>query len=213
MSYFLTHTVAKRTMSLVAQQAPRALTAAAPVRPMMTRRFFSVEERVPDEDYVDGHLINDHLEYLDDMIDKTLEIETNMERLKETYSLKRKAYNESASLEEMEHLFLQAEEQKRLISAQIASLKSSLQLARSAPTGFAVDGPDGTSDELEQLYSEEVNELLEKTTGKPLPLEKGAKFAVDAPDGTSDELEGLYVEEAKEILNEATREESMTMKK
>lgn len=41
-----------------------------------TARAFSAEKvQVPPEDYHDGHLMADHLEYLDDMLDKTVKIE------------------------------------------------------------------------------------------------------------------------------------------
>jgi len=206
MSYFLSNTVAKRTVSIAARCAPRALTVAQ-INPALTSSRlarFSSAERAPEEDYIDGHLVTDHLEYLDDMIGKTLEIENNMDRLRETYAEKRKTYNNSASLEEMEKFFLQVDEQKRLISAQISSLKTSLAAARKA--AFAVDGPDGTSDELEQLYTDEANEI----NAPAVKAVASAEFAVDAPDGTSDELEKLYVTEA-DAIEEATREEASTM--
>jgi hypothetical protein len=106
----------------------------------------------------------DRLEYLDDMLDKTLEIESHMENLKETYAKKRQAYRDSASLDEMEKLFLQAEEQKQMISAQIASLKKTLIGAKSA--AYAVDAPDGTSDELEELFVQEANDIINDSPRK-----------------------------------------------
>lgn len=156
MSYFLATTVAKRSVSVAAKYVPRAL-ATIQVNPSRRVAFFSTE-KVPPEDYYNGHLMADRLEYLDDMIDKTLEIENNMESLKETYAQKRQAYRDSASLEEMEKLFLKAEEQKLMISAQIASLKKTLMGAKSA--AFAVDAPDGTSDEMEELFLKEANDII-----------------------------------------------------
>lgn len=166
MMNILSKTIAGRTVTLATKYAPRALAATAPqIQPLAASRLASSSsEKVPEEDYIDGHLLTDHLEYLDDMIDKTLKIESNMERLRQTYAEKRKAYNGSASVEEMERLFLQAEEQKQLISAQVSSLKTTLLSVKS--NGYAVDAPDGTSDELEQLYRDEANEVLNESGKK-----------------------------------------------
>jgi hypothetical protein len=63
-----------------------------------TRRNFSqTVEKVPEEDYYDGHLMADHLEYLDDMMEKTLKVETVMSELKETYEQKRQALSSSTT--------------------------------------------------------------------------------------------------------------------
>ena len=162
MTFFLATTIAKRSVSVVAKHAPRVL-ATLPGQSAGRLAFFSTE-KVPPEDYYDGHLMADRLEYLDDMLDKTLEIESHMENLKETYAKKRQAYRDSASLDEMEKLFLQAEEQKQMISAQIASLKKTLIGAKSA--AYAVDAPDGTSDELEELFVQEANDIINDSPRK-----------------------------------------------
>jgi hypothetical protein len=139
---------------------PRAL--AAHATPPSSFRSFSVIENVPPEDYQDGHLITDHLEYLDDMIGKTLEIEDHMERLKQTYAEKRQAFQEAKSADEIEALFLKAEAQKYAISQQVAELRRSLMHRKA----FAVDGPDGTSDELDQLYLEEAQSVINDAAKK-----------------------------------------------
>ena len=162
MSFFLATTIAKRSVSIAAKYAPRAL-ATLPAQSSGRFAFLSTE-KVPPEDYYDGHLMADRLEYLDDMLDKTLEIESNMENLKQTYAQKRQAYRDSASLDEMEKLFLRAEEQKQLISAQIASLKKTLIGVKSA--AYAVDAPDGTSDELEELFVQEANDLINESASQ-----------------------------------------------
>lgn len=160
MSLFLaaTTTLVNRAASVaVRTTVPRTLVALQQtIRP--PPRFFAstVVEHVPPEDYQNGHLITDHLEYLDDMISKTLEIEEKMERLKETYAEKRQAFHQAASPEEMEALFLKAEAQKDAISQEMGKLRRSL-IHRKI---FAVDAPDGTSDELEQLYLEESQNII-----------------------------------------------------
>ena len=119
--------------------------------------FFSTE-RVPDEDYYDGHLITDHLEYLDDMLDKTLKIETSMQRLQETYARKREAYQNSSSTQEMEALFDEAALQKREMSSQIENLKTILQGVQNI---YAVDAPDGTSDTEVREGLSEVKQIID----------------------------------------------------
>jgi hypothetical protein len=126
-----------------------------------TQRFLT-PEKVPEEDYYDGHLLTDHLEYLDDMLDKTLKIETSMEELKQTYAQKREAYNKhqgSGSNEEIDGLFEKSASQKQHLSHQIASLKALLMQAQG--TYFAVDAPDGTSDAQLRDGLKEVNQIID----------------------------------------------------
>lgn len=94
------------------------------------RRF--ITEKVPQEDYYDGHLLVDHLEYLDDMLEKTLDIENSMNDLKNTNAQKRQVLqNSGGHSEEMEALFIKSESQKEKMSVQIAHLKKLLANAQS----------------------------------------------------------------------------------
>jgi hypothetical protein len=124
-----------------------------------TQRFLSTE-KVPEEDYYDGHLLTDHLEYLDDMLDKTLKIETFMEELKQTYAQKREAFEQQGpgSNEEIEGLFEKSASQKEQISHQIASLKALLKQVQGT---FAVDAPDGTSDAQLREGLKEVDQIID----------------------------------------------------
>lgn len=151
---------AKRCTPLILEAASKLprIASAAPVSSLAANdasRYYSAE-RVPPEDYQDDHLITDHLEYLDDMIGKTMEIEDHMENLRQTYAEKRTALQNEASPEEMESFFLKADAQKDAISAQLKELRRSLMLRKS----FAVDAPDGTSDELEELFVEEAQSII-----------------------------------------------------
>jgi hypothetical protein len=101
-------------------------------------------ERIPEEDYYDGHLLADHLEYLDDMLDKTLKIEDSMKSLQETYDKKYEALKSNGSdTAELDALFHHAASQKSHISGQVTDLK---KLLMEAQNNYAVDGPDGTAD-------------------------------------------------------------------
>jgi hypothetical protein len=125
----------------------------------VSQRTFSTE-KVPEEDYYNGHLLVDHLEYLDDMLDKTLDIESTMKDLKYTYAQKREAFQNvgSESSEEMEALFEKAASQKEQMSSQIASLKTILTNAKN---GYAVDAPDGTSDAQVKEGLKQVNQIID----------------------------------------------------
>jgi hypothetical protein len=121
------------------------------------RKNFSTD-KVPEEDYYDGHLIVDHLEYLDDMIDKCLAIETSVDELKDTYAQKRQAYKEASS-DEVDALFEKSASQKENISSQLANLKAIMKSAQQ--NAFAVDGPDGTTDAQEREGLQEVSKIID----------------------------------------------------
>lgn len=162
MTFPIAATLTGRAVSLLAAKSallPRVLAASPPASFI---RLFSVVERVPLEDYQHGHLITDHLEYLEDMITKTLEIDDQMDSLKLTYAEKREAIHQSAPPEKIEALFLRAEAQKSTISQQVADLRQSLIQCKS----FAVDAPDGTSDELKGLYVEEAQSMINDSAKK-----------------------------------------------
>jgi hypothetical protein len=120
---------------------PRALGSQA-VSHYLKGRAISTEQ-VPPEDYYDGHLLTDRLEYLDDMLDKTLALETSLDELKATYQQKKSAMKQGGSSSDMDSLFEKSAFQKENMSRQIEVLKASLKSARS---GYAVDAPDGVSD-------------------------------------------------------------------
>lgn len=121
---------------------PRALGSPAASQ-YLKGRAMSTREEVPPEDYYDGHLMADRLEYLDDMLDKTIALESSLDELKTTYAKKKNAMKQGNSAAEVEALFEKAAFQKENMSRQIEVLKASLMSARS---GFAVDAPDGVSD-------------------------------------------------------------------
>jgi hypothetical protein len=144
---------------------------------------------LPPEEYINGHLKTDHLEYLgslledrehrkkshlgqsvfssfdcfgfylDDMIEKTLEIEESMAGLKETYGKKKDSYTTIGwtSSADIDRLFETAATQKEELSEQIAELKKIMQKAKST---FAVDAPDGSADAGTKEDMEEVNHII-----------------------------------------------------
>ena len=150
----------RRIVQEATKSVPRMMVAAAH-RPVFSFRGMSTE-KVPDEDYYDGHLMADHLEYIDDMIDKTIQIESFMTDLKETYNQKRSAMQgDSPTLtkEELDALFAKAALQKEQISSSLESMKAIL-LAQKTKT-YAVDAPDGTSDGSIREGIQEVNEIID----------------------------------------------------
>jgi hypothetical protein len=152
----VTFVVSKRALSSLSRTSVLALGSQSG---RTTQRFLT-PEKVPEEDYYDGHLLTEHLEYLDDMLDKTLKIETSMEELKQTYAQKRKAYEtqDSGSNEEIYGLFEKSASQKKQLSHQIADLKAVLMQAQGT---FAVDAPDGTSDAQLRDGLKEVNQIID----------------------------------------------------
>ena len=114
-------------------------------------------ERVPPEDYVDGHLLTDHLEFLDDMLDKTLMMEESMAELQDIYNEKRAALADLSEAVELDVLFEKSASKKALMSSQIAELKAVLNNARA----YASDAPDGTSDAELRTNAKVVQEIID----------------------------------------------------
>jgi hypothetical protein len=115
---------------------------------------------LPPEEYVDGHLKTDQLEFLDDMIAKTVEIEETMEALKETYGKKKHAYTNVGFMEsaEIDRLFETAASQKEDLSEKISLLKEVMQEAKRT---FAVDAPDGLPDARIKEEMAEINHIIQ----------------------------------------------------
>eukprot|EP00934_Nitzschia_sp_Nitz4_P001815 Nitzschia sp. Nitz4//scaffold1_size375055//213114//213665//NITZ4_000285-RA/size375055-processed-gene-0.444-mRNA-1//-1//CDS//3329541072//1815//frame0 len=144
-------TAVVKHLRLQTSQVLPAFSANRVVRPFST-------EKVPDKDYVDGHLLTKRLEYVDDILDKTLVLESYMEDLQVTYAEKRRALEENRSLAEMEKLFMKAKSQKQWVSTELASIKAILMNAK---TAYAVDSPDGTSDASEREALGAVNAMID----------------------------------------------------
>jgi hypothetical protein len=141
----------------IVRWGPRSMTTKI-VRPSTS--YFSsqshIEEHVPKEDYVNGHLLTEHLEYMEDMIDLTLRMEQSMLELQEIYDEKREALANLSEMVEMDALFEKSASTKALLSSQIAELKAVLANARA----FASDAPDGTTDAELQEGVHEVNRII-----------------------------------------------------
>ena len=145
--------LARRSL-LVAKTSPRSTT--------FFKCMSSSSEKLPlpPEEYVNGHLKTDQLEFLDDMIAKTVEIEETMEALKDTYGKKKHAYTNVGWMEssEIDRLFETAATQKEDLSQKIASLKAMMKQAKGT---FAVDAPDGLPDARIKEEMAEINNIIQ----------------------------------------------------
>jgi hypothetical protein len=150
------NTISTLSRSFSASFSKRALPLSRGLAQAVSGRYtrtFS-REMIPEEDYYDGHLLADHLEYLDDMLDKTLKLENSMTGLKETHDKKYEALKRNGSdTAELDALFHHAASQKSHISGQVTDLKKVLmevtdlkKVLMEAQNNYAVDGPDGTAD-------------------------------------------------------------------
>lgn len=120
------------------------------------RCYSSTKEQVPKEDYYNGHLLVDHLEYIDDMLDHTLKIENTVKGLKSTHDKKYQAYMKTASpgaTAELDDLFHQSAMEKEELMKQLEELKK-MMMMRAQTMYYAVDAPDGMPDA--ELVDEEV---------------------------------------------------------
>ena len=136
----------------------------------------------------------DHLEYLDDMIEKTIKMEESIEGLKDTYAKKKAAYNNIGftTSAEIDQLFDTAALQKEELSSQLTELRAMMAAARNK--GFAVDAPDGTSDAMRIENLKQAKRIIENVH------DKEEFVGVDAPDGTSDAMRMENLKQAKRII-------------
>ena len=198
------------------RHVPAAMSAATTTNP--ARSFAS--EPVPEEDYYDGHLMVDRLEYLNDMIEKTISIESQLQELKETYNEKRQkakslmsessSKSKAADAEDMQVLFDRAAAQKDQISCDLERLRSIMVSAASTggkSASFAVDGPDGTSDGQVRESVDEVRKIIDRSSHFDRDAIKGKTFAVDGPDGTSDDQLANDDEVVERIVESAAEHE------
>jgi hypothetical protein len=213
-------TIAKSTMlSSITTIARRSTLAASqkatvPLLNSLANRSFSgprkaSSERVPDEDYYDGHLMTDHLEYLDDMLDNALKMETSMEDLKGTYAKKRHAFENVGWMNraEIDLLFDEAAMHKEKISNQISDLK---RLVREARQTLAVDSPEGIPDGEVKDNIAEVNRLIQAAANHEDTAEILAAqriVAVDGPDGNPDGSTGEDLREIDRLIDHAATHE------
>jgi len=182
---------------------------------------------VPKEDYYDGHLIADHLEYIDDMMEKTVKLEEVLDDLKLVHEEAR-AKVTASNVHWMEpgmidQLFEQSAAKKEAIRQHIKELKELMEMTKQA---FAVDAPDGTSDgymkeemeEARHIFDDaaalKVEEDIEKVAGavkddvhakvlQELMRAKKQAFAVHPPDGTSDGYMKEEMDEASHIIDDS----------
>jgi hypothetical protein len=120
---------------------------------------------VPEEDYYNGHLLTDHLEYLDDVLEKTIHLEEAMADLQDIRQRKKQAVDrlKERSSDEVEGLFRQADHQSETVRKHIVSIKETVQAAKQRMSPFAVDAPDGTPDGYVKEESTEIQKLINKS--------------------------------------------------
>ena len=119
----------------------------------------SPKEFVPDEDYYHGHLMADHLEYLEDMIDKSVQLQETVRIVKDSHAAALDT-NKKLKAQDVDRLISIARARNQEIAMQLERLQVVMDDNKKT---FAVDAPDGEPDwhVIEEL--ETVNELLAST--------------------------------------------------
>jgi len=193
------------SLSVIARRAVLTASRRAPPCVTFLKCLSSKSGKLPDEEYYEGHLLADHLEFLDDMIERTIKIEESMEGLKDTYSKKKDAYNNVGftTSAEIDLLFDTAKMQKDELSGQIAELREMMAAAKAK--GYAVDAPDGTSDAMRKENLKQVNQIIDyaathEDKEQILFDHKMSMRGVEAPDGTSDAMRLENLKQAKRII-------------
>lgn len=187
-----------------------AITASRSVAPALAARFATqlrpmsaaFKERVPPEDYYDGHLLADQLEYVDDLIEKTIAIEKSVSELKENH-VRFQTGVKWMEAQEIDELLDASSQKKENISLQLAELR---KLMVDAKKTFAVDAPDGDSDGHLKEEMLEVKQIIEETARVENSddfRDAQKTFAVDAPDGDSDGHVKEELAEVRHIIDDA----------
>jgi hypothetical protein len=122
------------------------------------------DNSVPDENsnddvyYYHGHLMADHLEYLEDMIEKSLQIHESVRIVKESKVAAMES-NKRLRAQDVDRLIAHARRQVHDMASQLERLEQVME--RNKQILFAVDAPDGESDwhVIEEL--ENVKYLIE----------------------------------------------------
>jgi hypothetical protein len=168
----------------------------------------SQSEEVPPEDYYDGHLVANQLEYLNDMIEHTDSLVRHLEDLQDKHRNLLLASSMSnhpgistikwMEASEVDALFEPARRAHSTRGQHLRDTRSELQRRV-----YAVDAPDGEPDGHVKEEMAEIRHILEdaarfEDAGEILrDRERSARvFAVDGPDGVPD---GRAKEEMAEI--------------
>lgn len=186
-------------------------------QPKPVRQFTSahVKEKISNDEYYRGHLLCDQLEYVNDTIEK---IEESVNTLEDLNYKKRSILTNTIGLmndrsrNEMKHLFEQATATKVAVKKQIQDMKDALKLYKECnKKSFAVDAPDGLSDDCKQSEMNEVHQILlntptiEQRAATIQEMLKKSRNGVDAPDGTCDAMNHEDLAVIQHILNNSQK--------
>ena len=181
------------------------------------RQFASahIDEKVSNDDYYRGHLLCDQLEYVNDTIEK---IEGSVNTLEDLNYRKRSVLTNTIGLmndssrNEMKKLFEESTATKVAVKKQIQDMKDALKLYKDCnKKSFAVDAPDGLSDDCKQHEIHEVQQILLNTPTIKQRAEtiqeliRQSRNGVDAPDGTSDAMNHEDIAVIQYILNNSKK--------
>jgi hypothetical protein len=178
-----------------------------------------VETKIPENDYYHGHLLYDQLEYVNDVIEKTImEMEDSVETLEDLHGKKLSLFSTIRSNDstEIENLFEESAEVKATMKRQLSAMKQLLKNKRINSSSFAVDAPNGVSDDFMQREIKEVQHILFDTPTievKAAALQEQIRQnrnvnGVDAPDGTCDAMTQDELNVIQYILNHSKKASS-----
>jgi hypothetical protein len=162
---------------------------------------------VPPEDYYDGHLMADHLEYLDDMIEHANLLERHLDDLQVKHLRLLSATSNVKWMDagDIEALFGPSRRAHSSMSQQLLQTREEL-----ASRAFAVDAPDGTPDGRIQEELREVEHIIEDAALHEDAADivrqrqlNARVFAVDAPDGQPDGGLQEDLAEVRHIIDDA----------
>jgi hypothetical protein len=175
-----------------------------------------IAEKVPNEDYYDGHLLVDHLEYIDDMIGKTMELKESLTELKQTKEdailAARTTGVRWTDATDIDRLFEKTKKTKAELAAQHEQL---IAMMADAKKYYAVDGPDGDSDGHIKEELEEVNHIIADTAAMDRDTARQLAdmqkiYAVDSPEGDPDAIVNEEAQVINSILADAAASEEAT---
>jgi hypothetical protein len=174
----------------------------------------SSSEHVPPEDYYDGHLLANQLEYLNDLIDHTDMLGRHLDDLQAKHRSLLLNTNRTDHIstikwmeaEEVDALFEPARRAHSTLSQHLMGQKAELD-----KLCYAVDAPDGESDGHVQEEMAEIRHILDDAAlfenADEILREREINarvFAVDAPDGNPDGRDQEELVEVRHIIDDAS---------
>lgn len=216
------HSILRASSSSGAVVTPRLLSLVNQLKTMSTNAK-DVGERAPPENYHDGHLLADHLEYIENMVQKSVNLEQTAKNLTEQHKKARQSYSAVGvkwmDAKDIDDLLDNALKKNSQIKDNLAELKA---LREEARIFFGVEGPDGQTDLEKIMAMKEVNRIIDESSmledkkavksrpaiNKRAVKENESVIGVISPDGEADVDLRTEIDHLQHLIDDVSKTEN-----